>query len=175
MKKLLPFLPLILVIIVTAILFIKVNFEGKNAGEYKFGDSPMVGKTLERFELELLYANNEKLTKKDFSNNYTVLNLFASWCLACLHEHQLLKKIENKSVKIYGISWRDKKEDTLDWLSKHGKPYNKVAIDPVGKFGISLGVTGIPETFLIDNNGKIIKHYRGSISATEIEYFNSLK
>lgn len=177
MKKLLPYLPLSLVVIITIILFIKVNFEGKNAAEYKFGNSPMVGNQIQGFELDLLYKKNKKLTEEDFldTNNYTILNLFASWCLACLHEHQLFKKIDNKNIKLYGVAWRDKKQDTKEWLSKHGNPYNKVALDYTGKFGVSLGVTGIPETLIIDKNGKIIKHYRGAISNAEIDYFNNLK
>jgi cytochrome c biogenesis protein CcmG/thiol:disulfide interchange protein DsbE len=174
MKKILPFIPLIIVLIITAILFFKVNFEGKNAGSYEFGNSPMVGKQVPQFELKTLGKNNIKLTEKNFSEKYTVLNLFASWCLACLHEHQLFKKIDNQNVKLYGVAWRDKKQDTINWLEKHGNPYEKVALDYIGKFAISFGITGIPETFVIDKNGKIIKHYKGTISESEIDYINAL-
>jgi cytochrome c biogenesis protein CcmG/thiol:disulfide interchange protein DsbE len=172
MKKLIQYIPFLLILCVASVLFIKVNMEGKDAGDSLFGEEQMTGKKVADYALDkILPANNPgKIDQGSYKGRYTVINLFASWCTACLYEHKFVKGLKDiKGVNVIGIAWRDKKEDALDWLAKNGDPYNEVGLDNQGKFGILMGVTGIPETFLIDKNGIIIKHYARTITEDDIK------
>ena len=93
------------------------------------------------------------------------MNVWASWCLECIREHQLLKKIhEEGKIKIIGINYKDNRSDALGWLDIYGNPYTYNLYDDKGELGINLGVYGVPETFFIDNNGIIRDKYIGAIT-----------
>ena len=157
----------------SATLFVKVNQNGKDAGKEFLSESQMVGKQVADFPVDVIFPKNAvglKLNNESYKGGFTVINLFASWCIACLHEHQYIKQLKGtKNLKIIGIAWRDKKDEALGWLKTNGNPYDKVGLDNQGKFGILMGVTGIPETFLIDENGKILKHFARVITKDDIE------
>ncbi len=84
-----------------------------------------------------------------------LLNVFASWCPSCPQEHPTLTQISQLGVPVYGIAWKDKPEDTKAWLAKLGNPYTAVAADLDGRTAIDLGITGAPETFVIDRRGRV--------------------
>jgi cytochrome c biogenesis protein CcmG/thiol:disulfide interchange protein DsbE len=84
-----------------------------------------------------------------------IVNLFASWCVPCRVEQPLLLKLQADGVPIVGVAWKDKPEDTRGFLGENGDPFSVVVSDPSGRAGIDLGVTGVPETFLVDANGKV--------------------
>jgi cytochrome c biogenesis protein CcmG, thiol:disulfide interchange protein DsbE len=171
MKKLLQYTPFLLITCVTVALFIKVNQNGKDAANGLLSDSLMVGKQVADYPLEVIAAGKgEKLTVDSYKGGYTVINFFASWCISCLHEHQYVKQLKGESgLKIVGIAWRDKKQDALDWLKQNGNPYDKVGLDNMGKFGILMGVSGIPETYLLDKNGKIVLHLARTITQSDVD------
>ena len=83
------------------------------------------------------------------------MNFFASWCLPCKIEAPLLNKISLK-IPIIGIAYKDKKEDMIKFLKNYGNPFDEIGVDELGSIAIEWGVYGVPETFLIDENGKII-------------------
>ena len=169
MKKFVQYIPFLLILSLTILLFIKVNEEGKQAGQGLVGDSPMVGRQVADMELETLFPEGGKINSATYQGKFTVVNLFASWCIACLYEHKLFSRLkDNKDVNLVGISWRDKAEDTKGWLEQNGNPYDVVGLDSQGKYGILMGVTGIPETFVVNKEGKIIKHIRGTIGVQDI-------
>lgn len=84
-----------------------------------------------------------------------LLNIFASWCAACPQEHPVLTNIAAEGVPIYGLAWKDKPEDSRNWLTRWGNPYTAVAADEPGRTAIDLGVTGVPETFVVDKAGRV--------------------
>ena len=88
-----------------------------------------------------------------------MLNVWASWCVACRIEHPVLVELSktDKSVLIYGLNYKDKREDALQWLTRFGNPYAESISDTQGLVGIDLGVYGVPETFIIDKQG-VIRH-----------------
>ena len=109
-------------------------------------------------EINLNSLENGKLNKNDFKNEILLVNFFASWCVPCIVEHGFLFELKKqKPIKIYGINYKDNIKDLKVWLVKLGNPYSKIGIDKTGITGINWGVNGIPESFLIDQNG-IIKH-----------------
>ncbi len=97
------------------------------------------------------------LTSDDFKGEVTLLNVFGSWCVSCQIEHPFLMKLKRTSdVPIHGIDWREKNsDDGPRWLARKGDPYTLVGDDPVSKGAIAFGVTGAPETFVVDKKGII--------------------
>jgi len=118
--------------------------------------SPLIGKHAPEFELPLLLSEGH-FSNKDLIGHVTLVNVWASWCFACRQEHETVKFISSKGVRIIGLNYKDEPDDAKLWLAKLGNPYQKVAADHDGRIAIDWGVYGAPETFLIDQQG-IIRH-----------------
>ena len=94
----------------------------------------------------------------DFAGKVTLLNVWASWCVSCRQEHPLLVELARKgSVQVYGLNYKDTRQDARRWLASFGDPYVASAFDEDGRVGIEWGVYGVPETFVIDRKG-VIRH-----------------
>lgn len=120
--------------------------------------SPLIGKPAPDFLLPQLQDANQQLGRKDFLGKVSLLNVWASWCVACREEHPVLVEIARSGVvNIYGLNYKDTREDALRWLAQFGNPYLTSAFDEQGKVGIDYGVYGVPETYIIDRQG-IIRH-----------------
>lgn len=121
--------------------------------------SPLVDKPLPQFSLPGLSEPQKAFTAADMKGKVWMLNVWASWCVACRVEHPVLVELSktNKSVLIYGLNYKDKRDDALQWLTRFGNPYVESVSDTQGLVGIDLGVYGVPETFIIDKQG-VIRH-----------------
>lgn len=120
--------------------------------------SPLINKAAPPFLLPELHAPNKLVTSQDMLGKVWLLNVWASWCAACSQEHPLLVELARTSgVPIYGLDYKDKREDAVVWLRDRGNPYVSTAFDGDGRVGIDYGVYGVPETFVIDRSG-IIRH-----------------
>jgi cytochrome c biogenesis protein CcmG/thiol:disulfide interchange protein DsbE len=98
-----------------------------------------------------------------------MVNFFASWCVPCRAEHPYLTALAERSgVPLYGINHRDKPEDAVAWLAELGNPYRRVGAD-AGRGAVEWGVTGVPETFIVDGAGRIRYHHRGPLVPAVIE------
>lgn len=98
-----------------------------------------------------------------------MVNFFASWCVPCRAEHEHLSALtEETGVPLFGINHRDKPEDAVAWLAELGNPYRRIGADP-GRAAVEWGVTGVPETFVIDGDGRIRYHHRGPLLPEVIE------
>lgn len=171
-KNFIFFIPVILIFIALILLYAKIErrFGGENIASKNFYASSMVGKKLPELNERDLFNPKIQINNANITGKYALVNVFASWCVTCLEEHKYLKKIaENKKFVLVGINWRDEEIDAKNWLKKNGNPYNFVAFDNQGKFGISLGISGIPETFLVNPEGKIIMSVKGNITDEFIE------
>ncbi len=105
------------------------------------------------------------LKTDDLSGEVSLVNIWGSWCVACLSEHPLLMRLaEDNAVPIHGIAWRDEPNASVRWLARHGDPYALIGQDPVSEAAIAFGVTGAPETFVVDANGLIRYKHIGPIS-----------
>lgn len=98
-----------------------------------------------------------------------MVNFWASWCGPCRAEHPNLMKLSGMGLPIYGINYKDRPEDAAKFLAELGNPFIKGLSDPKGRNGIEWGVTGVPESLLIDGEGKILWHFRGPITQRIIE------
>lgn len=126
--------------------------------------SPLIGKPAPDFTLPDL-ENRASLSKQDMLGRVWMLNVWASWCAACLEEHPLLNELSTSNmIRIVGLNYKDSQNDALSWLDKHGNPYAFIAVDKEGEVGIDYGVYGVPETFLIDKDGLIQYKHTGPLT-----------
>ena len=98
-----------------------------------------------------------------------LVNFFASWCTPCLAEHPLLLRLkEREGVTIIGIAWKNKPEEARAWLQKLGDPFLYAGLDFDGRTGVDWGLSGVPETYLIDGRGIVRYHFRGPITERDV-------
>ena len=118
--------------------------------------SPLIGKPAPTFSVPHLQAPDQIFSSKELLGKVWLLNVWASWCAACAEEHPLLVELAQQGiVPIYGLDYKDTREDGLVWLRDRGNPYTATAFDADGRVGIDFGVYGVPETFVIDRQGVI--------------------
>lgn len=118
--------------------------------------SPLINKPAPAFQLAQLRDPSKSFSAEEMRGKVWLLNVWASWCVTCRDEHPLLLEYARaKAVPIYGLNYKDKREDALSWLGDLGDPYELSVSDLDGRVGINYGVYGAPETYLIDRNGVI--------------------
>jgi cytochrome c biogenesis protein CcmG/thiol:disulfide interchange protein DsbE len=118
--------------------------------------SPLVGKPAPNFSLTQLQAPEKTISPKDMEGKVWLLNVWASWCVACREEHPVLLDFSKLGVvPIIGLNYKDGRKEGSDLLTQFGDPYQLSAFDSDGRVGIDFGVYGVPETFLIDKHGVI--------------------
>ena len=154
-------------LIITTIFIFASLFFALNKKEHTL-KSPLLNKPVPEINLNSL--KNGKLNNIDFKKEVILVNFFASWCVPCIVEHDFLFQLKKqKSIKIYGINYKDDIKNLKVWLEKLGNPYSKIGIDETGITGINWGVNGIPESFLIDQNGIIRHKINGIINEKQIK------
>jgi len=113
------------------------------------------------------YLNSEKIFEED---TFYIVNIWASWCVPCRTEHPLLMKLsKNKSVKLIGINYKDNFNNAKKFIDEFGNPYSQIIIDNDGTLSVEFGAYGVPETFIIDKNKKIIRKFIGPINKEIVE------
>ncbi len=118
--------------------------------------SPLVEKPAPAFALPQLHVPDKQFSAAEMKGQVWLLNVWGSWCVSCRVEHPLLVQLAKSGlVPVYGLNWKDRREDALGWLEKFGDPYKMSASDEAGRVAIDYGVYGAPETFVIDKQGVI--------------------
>jgi cytochrome c biogenesis protein CcmG/thiol:disulfide interchange protein DsbE len=108
----------------------------------------------------------ERLIK---SGKPVLVNFFASWCAPCLAEHPMLERLKTREgATIIGIAWKDKPEAARAWLQRLGDPFTRLGFDQDGKIALDWGLSGVPETYLIDAQGIVRLHFRGPITERDL-------
>lgn len=97
-----------------------------------------------------------------------LVNFFASWCAPCRAEHPMLKKLADEGVVIYGVNYKDRAEDAKAFMAELGNPYKAIGADS-GRMALNWGVYGVPETYVVDGQGRIVLRFAGPITAAELE------
>ena len=121
--------------------------------------------------------NKKKITSEEIfqGSDYYVLNIWASWCAPCRKEHpQLMELAKNSSIKLIGLNYKDDPKKAKDFLNKLGNPFSVIITDKTGVISIEFGGYGIPETFLINKDKKIIKTFIGELNDESIKQINSI-
>jgi cytochrome c biogenesis protein CcmG/thiol:disulfide interchange protein DsbE len=114
-----------------------------------------------------IYINSEKIFKED---TFYIVNIWASWCVPCRTEHPLLMVLsKNHSAKIIGLNYRDNLNNAKKFIKEFGNPYSQILIDSDGILSVEFGAYGVPETFIIDKNKRIIRKFIGPINKEIVE------
>jgi cytochrome c biogenesis protein CcmG, thiol:disulfide interchange protein DsbE len=157
-------LPLAVFVVLAAFLAIGLTRDPREV------PSPFIGKPAPAFELAQLHASERVFTPEAMRGKVWLLNVWASWCVSCRVEHPLLVEMaKSNAVPIVGLDYKDKREDGMQWLARHGDPYVLSAFDVEGKVGIDYGVYGVPETFVIDKQGVIRYKQIGPITPEALQ------
>lgn len=132
--------------------------------------SPLVGKPAPAFNLPQLHAPEQTFSPQELAGQVWILNVWASWCAACRDEHPVLEALaKSRAVPIYGLNYKDRREDAIRWLKQFGDPYRLSIIDAEGRVGIDYGVYGVPETYVIDKRGVIRYKRIGPVTPEIVE------
>ena len=136
-----------------------------------FVPSPLIGKQMPSFSLPRLGAPDQTVSDADLRGQFSVLNVWATWCTGCRQEHPVLNQIAQQGqVPIYGLNWKDDAALAGEWLQRLGDPYTATAFDEEGRVAIDWGVYGAPETFLLAPDGTILYRH---IAPITLEVWNN--
>jgi cytochrome c biogenesis protein CcmG, thiol:disulfide interchange protein DsbE len=132
--------------------------------------SPLIDKPAPTFNLPTLHTPEVNIHLDDLKGRVSLINVWASWCVACRTEHPLLVEASNRNeLNLYGLNYKDNRSDALQWLKQLGNPYIESAFDQAGTTGIDYGVYGVPETFVLDKNGIIRYKHIGPITKEDLD------
>jgi len=152
------FVPLIIFLALAVVLAIGLT---RDPGKVP---SPLVGKSVPEFSLPPVKGRTLGLSSADLRGEVSIVNVFASWCVACREEHPLLMQLKQSGfVPIHGLNYKDRPDDAARWLDEMGDPYVRTGADLDGRVGIDWGVYGVPETFVIDREDRIVYKQIGPI------------
>ena len=132
--------------------------------------SALIGAKTPQFELPPIPGRPPWLATADLRGEVTLVNVFASWCTTCRVEHPILMRLKEQGiVTVHGLNYKDEPGAALGWLGRFGDPYAGVGADRNGRVSIDWGVYGVPESFLVDAEGRIVCKQIGAISAQDLE------
>ena len=133
-----------------------------------------IEKTLKKLNSTDLYFGNKISSDQIFvGSEYYVLNIWSSWCVPCREEHpKLIKLSKNKSIKLIGLNYRDNPKNAKKFINEFGDPYSIIIKDSKGMISVDLGAIGVPETFIINKDKKIIKRFLGSLNEKSLKEIN---
>ncbi len=132
--------------------------------------SPLVNQPAPAFSLPDLHQPERTRSPEALRGQVWLLNVWASWCTSCRLEHAVLVDLaRGAEVPIYGLNYKDRRDEALAWLLRFGDPYQATAFDPKGLVGLDYGVYGTPETFVIDQQGVIRHRQVGPLTVDVLE------
>ncbi|MCO5071573.1 MAG: DsbE family thiol:disulfide interchange protein [Rhizobiaceae bacterium] len=150
-----------------AILFLAQLLSGRDASVVP---SALIGSPAPQTDLPPLEGLNlPGLSSADFAGKVTLVNVWASWCAPCREEHPMLIRLsQDKRFSIAGLNYKDKPENARRFLGELGNPYTAIGVDHAGRAAINWGVYGVPETYVVGRDGKILHRHVGPLSPDAI-------
>ncbi len=157
-------LPLAVVMVVGLFLYRGLSLDPRSI------PSTLIDKPVPEFGLAAVQGRTLGLSSDNLRGEVTLVNVFASWCVACRAEHPLLMELQKQGiVAVHGLNYKDRPADAAEWLDRFGDPYTRTGADRNGRVGIDFGVYGVPETFIIGADGVIVEKIIGPISPRILE------
>src|SRR5581483_9333230 len=144
-------IPLVILLVLIGLFYVGMHRDPRLV------PSPLIGKAAPAFDLPTLDGQPPRVTTADLKGAAVLVNFFASWCAGCQEEHPYLMQLgRSGQVRLLGIDYKDAESDLRPWLEHKGNPYGMILSDLEGRAGIDWGVYGVPETFVVDAQGKIL-------------------
>lgn len=158
MKRLIAFAPVLVFVVVLAGFMLGLRRDPSIL------PSQLIGKPLPAFNLPPVDPGAPGLASSRLRGEPMLVNVFASWCVACKVEHPTLLRLKAEGVVIHGLDWKDEAADGAKYLAQNGDPYILKGNDRTGRAGIDMGVSGVPETFVLDRRGRVRYRQVGAIT-----------
>jgi len=162
-KRLLAFLPLVALVALAALF---IGWSLKRDPQFK--PDALVGKPLPAARVTAL-GGGEVRPLTAVVQGPALVNVFASWCAPCRTENAELLRLEAQGVRIVGLAWKDKPDNTRAFLKELGDPFTVIVADESGASGVELGISGVPETFAVDARGKVVAKHAGPLMPGDAE------
>ncbi|MCP4878775.1 MAG: DsbE family thiol:disulfide interchange protein [Gammaproteobacteria bacterium] len=157
-------LPLVIFVLMAGLLGYGLQLDPKIV------PSPLIDKPAPAFSLPMLDEPSRQLSNTDLNGQVWILNVWASWCVSCRAEHEVITALARKNlVTLVGLNYKDEPADATRWLKQFGNPYATSIIDRDGRVGIDWGVYGVPETFVIGADGMIKYKHIGPVTHDSLE------
>jgi cytochrome c biogenesis protein CcmG/thiol:disulfide interchange protein DsbE len=135
----------------------------------EFVESAMIGEPIPAFDLPAAVADRPGLASRDLADGRPkLLNVFASWCVPCAAEAPNLARLEASGANIVAVAIRDRPEDVARFLAAYGNPFSRIGKDDISAVQLSIGSSGVPETFVIDGKGVIRYQHIGDIRDADV-------
>lgn len=132
--------------------------------------SALIDKPVPEFALPPVQGRTLGLSSADLKGEVSLVNVFASWCAACREEHPIFMRLKAEGVvPIHGLNYKDRPEDAARWLDRLGDPYTRTGADRDGRVAIDWGVYGVPETFVVSKDGRIVHKHIGAVTPEALE------
>lgn len=164
MKRLVAFAPLVaLAVLVGVSVFLLTR-----GGERETFSAGLIGRPAPTYALARL-DGGELVTSDATRGRAYVINMFASWCTPCRAEHPQLMALNAQGVEILGVAYKDRPGAAARFLNELGDPFDVIALDPEGRFGLELGIAGVPETFVISADGMVRAVHRGPLTPEVVQ------
>ena len=127
--------------------------------------STLIGKQVPDFDLPPVQGRTLGLSDDSLRGEVSLVNVFASWCVACREEHPLFMALKaSGAVPLHGLNYKDRPQDAAEWLDTLGDPYTRTGADLDGRVAIDWGVYGVPETFVVGADGTIAYKHVGPVT-----------
>lgn len=158
MERFKLFLPLIILAVLLPLFYVGLKLDPTAM------PSALVGNPVPEYSLPLVANEQQYASHEDLKGRVTLLNVWATWCFACKAEHPYLNQLSEQGVNIVGINYKDDRQAAQKWLRELHDPYLYSLYDEEGRLGLDLGVTGAPETYLIDPEGVVRYRHIGVVN-----------
>jgi len=162
-RRIWPLLPLVLVLGLLQLFAAGLRQDPRRL------PSPLLDKPAPTFAATRLGHPDQVIDSRVLLGQPWVLNVWASWCTACQHEHEVVKRLAVGSIPVYGLNYKDVAPQAQAWLSRWGDPYRASIADPDGRIGMDFGVYGLPETFVIDRQGRVRFRHAGPLTKEQLD------
>jgi cytochrome c biogenesis protein CcmG/thiol:disulfide interchange protein DsbE len=163
-RRLIFLLPALIFVAIVAALAIGLTL---NPGEIP---SALINKSVPEFALPPVKGRTLGLSSADLRGDVSLVNVFASWCVACRAEHPIFMRIKAEGVvPVHGLNYKDRPDDAAEWLVMLGDPYTRTGADLDGRVAIDWGVYGVPETFVVGKDGRIAYKHIGALTQKDLD------
>jgi cytochrome c biogenesis protein CcmG/thiol:disulfide interchange protein DsbE len=164
MRRLVYLLPLLVFAVVAVAFYLGFEHDPHEL------PSVLIDKPVPVFDLPPLPGRKAGLSNRDLTGDVQLVNVFASWCVPCRQEHPVVARlVREHGVVVRAINQKDKPDDALAWLARLGDPYASIGADADGRVSIEWGVYGVPETFVVDRQGRIRHRHVGPLTPEVVE------